>query len=512
MEVFSEQMTKLEVLNQVGLALFLLIPLILIARTVVAGTHYSPILIIVVFGLSMGYILFATGVSEPGLPGFPIIGLISGTVVIVLTGVFFAGGQELRKLFGGTKMEPDQTFIPSEEEAIVGTKRTQMVSIIRTFFLLLGIGASIRLTMGDDGGCLSPYYPIIAYIGLLGGLIIIDLKDTIANKSSYIRKGAVEIAGILGLLIFTDYMSSWMKIILPLPQIFFVMIFSLTLGWFFYKWRFGPTIRALLFAGIPLALAGVFVVGGSRIAEAFAIVGMGPVIAYGFFGQVLWMFGGIALLMFFGRTYHVSSLGPGMAGALSHAGLTGACTGGDLGQVAATRAPIMINIPFFGHLILFPILAMSIERGELMVLPTIAAALVGVIITALSLRTLKNANGDDRQEVKGLMQFSLGWQFCAIFGGLVLLHLSGMPLAHAVMAKSSGVSHFGLFAATHGGMFGPEAAGLITFIFAMPFLVHPLVFFMFGQGMEKKGKMPTIPVYVLGGLGIVGVICALLIM
>ena len=233
MEVFIEQIAKLQVLNQIGLALLLLIPLVLIARTVVAGTYYSPILIIVVFGLSMGYVLFLTGVSEPGLAGFPIIGLISGTVIIVLTGIFFAGGQELRKLFGGTKMEPDQTFIPSEEEAVVGTKRTQMASIIRTFFLLLGIAASTRLILGDDGSYLSPYYPIIAYIGLLGGLIIIDLKDTIANKSSYIRKGAVEIAGLLGLLVFTYYVSSWSENILPLPQIFFVMIFSLTLGWFF---------------------------------------------------------------------------------------------------------------------------------------------------------------------------------------------------------------------------------------------------------------------------------------
>lgn len=512
MEVLIQQMATLHVLNQIGLALFLLIPMVLIARTIVAGTYYSPILIIVVFGLSMGYVLSVTGVSEPGLHGFPIIGLISGTVIIVLTGIFFAGGQELRRLFGGIKIEQDQTFIPSEGEAIVGTKRTHLFSIIRAFFLLLGIGASTRLMLGDDDSYLSPYYPIIAYIGLLGGLIFVDLKDTIANKSLYIRKGAVEIAGILALLIFTYYVSLWIENMLPLPQIFFVMIFSSALGWLFYKWRFGPTARALLFAGIPVALAGVFVVGGSRVSEAFAIAGMGPVIAYGFFGQVLWMFGGIALLMFFSRIYHVRSLGPGMAGSLSHAGLTGACTAGDLGQVAATRAPIMINIPFFGHLILFPILAMSVEQSGLMVWPTIAAALVGVIVTVFALRTLRNANGNDLQEVKGLMQFSLGWQFTAIFAGIVFLHLSGMPLAHTAIAKASAISHFGLFAATHGGMFGPEAAGLITFIFAMPFLVHPLVFFMFGQGMGRKGEMPTIPAYILAVLGILGVIYALVIL
>jgi len=512
MEVLIEQIAKLHVLNQIGLAMFLLIPLVLIARTVVAGTYYSAILIIVIFGLSMGHILFATGIAEPGLAGFPIIGLISGTIVIVLTGIFFSGGQELRKMFGGKKMESDQTFIPSEEEAILGTKRTQLFSIVRTFFLLLGLGTLTRLILGHTDGDLSPYYPIIAYIGLLGSLIIIDHKDTIANKSLYVRKGVVEIAGILALLIFTYYVALWIENILPLPQIFFIMIFSLTLGWFLYKWRFGPTIRALVFAGIPLALAGVFVVGGSRIAEAFAIVGMGPVIAYGFFGQVFWMFGGIVLLMFFGRAYYARSLGPGMAGSLSHAGLTGACTAGDLGQVAAARAPIMINIPFFGHLVLFPILALSIARGGLLIWPTIAAALVGIIITVVSLRTLRRAGGEDRKEVKGLMLFSLGWQFCAIFGGLVWLQLSGMPLAHAAMAKSSSISHFGLFAATHGGMFGAEAAALITFIFAMPFLVHPLVFFMFGQAMGKKEGMPRIPAYVLSVLGMLGVIYALFIM
>ncbi len=512
MEPLIGQPAALHVLSQIGIALILLIPLVLIARTVVAGTSYSPVLIIVVFGLFMGYILFATGVATPGLPEFPIIGLISGTIIIVLTGIFFAGGQELRKLFGRVKMEPDQTFVPSEEEAIIGTKRTQLFAIIRTFFLVLGIGATIRIILGNNSSYLSPYYPIIAYLGLLGGLILIDLKDTIANKASYIGKGAVEIAGIVTLLIFTYYISVWIKEIVPLPQIFFVMISSLTLGWVLHKWHFGPTIRALLFAGIPLALAGVFVVGGSRIIEVFVVAGIGSVIAYGFFGQVLWMFGGIAVLMLFAKTYHVRSLGPGMAGSLSHAGLTGACTAGDLGPVAAARASIMVNIPFLGHLILFQLLAISIDLGRLMILPTIAAALVGVSMTGWSLRTLRNAEGNNQQEVKGLMQFSFGWQFTAIFTGLALLHLSGMPFAHTAMAKASSISHFGLFAATHGGMFGSEAAGLITFIFAIPFLVHPLVFFMFGQGMGKKGIMLTTPVYVLAVLGALGVIYSLWIL
>lgn len=49
---------------------------------------------------------------------------------------------------------------------------------------------------------------------------------------------------------------------------------------------------------------------------------------YGFFGQLLWMFGWILLLIAFGKANHVRTLAPGMVGSLSHSGLTGACTAG----------------------------------------------------------------------------------------------------------------------------------------------------------------------------------------
>jgi hypothetical protein len=77
------------------------------------------------------------------------------------------------------------------------------------------------------------------------------------------------------------------------------------------------------------------------------------------------------------------------------------------------------------------------------------------------------------------------------------------------MATSSSLSHFGLFAAIQGGMAGEAAAGMIAFVFAMPFLVHPLVFFMFGRAMERGGRMPQAPVAVIAGIGLVGVIAAL---
>jgi hypothetical protein len=110
-------------------------------------------------------------------------------------------------------------------------------------------------------------------------------------------------------------------------------------------------MRALLFAGIPIILAANFLVGGSLMSETFSIGGIGPVFMYGFFGQVFWMFGGISLLMLIAKTSSIRNLAPGMAGSLSHAGLTGACTAGDFGEEAARRAPIMINIPFFGHIL-----------------------------------------------------------------------------------------------------------------------------------------------------------------
>jgi hypothetical protein len=77
------------------------------------------------------------------------------------------------------------------------------------------------------------------------------------------------------------------------------------------------------------------------------------------------------------------------------------------------------------------------------------------------------------------------------------------------MSKSSALSHFGLFAALQGGMFGPDAAALISFVFAMPFLVHPFVFFLFGRAMENNGEMPRLPVYILAIVGLLGVLYAI---
>ncbi|BAM48501.1 hypothetical protein [Amphibacillus xylanus] len=506
MEFMIEQFSNMNLLNQFWISLFLIIPIVLISRTVVAGTRYSPILIVVIFGLTMGYILVETGVAEPGLPSFPMVNLIASSTIIALVVTFFVGGQALRKLLSKDDSEIDELVIPSDEESVLGTTRTQMVMIIRAFFLLIGIEGATRVLIGQSNSALSEVYPLIAYIGIVGAVIFIDNRATIKNKPLYIRKGIIEIIAIILVLYLSSLISQWISPIIALPQIFFTMVLSSLTGALLYRWSLGPTIKALLFAGIPVVLAGNFMVGGSRMGEAFSVEGMSAVLAYGFFGQLLFMFGGIALMMFLGKTNHIRNLAPSAAGALSHSGLTGAATAGDLGSEAQRRTPIMVNMPFFGHIFVFSILAISSERGSLWMWPSVLVVVIGLVLTLISMKTLRKSNGDDAQEVKALMQFSFGWQVVAVFGGLLLLTLGSLPLDYAGMGTTSSLSHFGLFAATQGGLFGAEAAHLIPFIFSMPFLVHPVVFFMFGKAMKDNGRMPEKTVYAITAVGIIGVL------
>ena len=510
MEDIFTQIVKLQVFNQLWLSLVIIIPLVLISRSAVAGTKYSPILLVVVFGLAMGYILVSSGVCTAGLPQFLVIDLLSRTTIIALIASFFVGGQELRKVFGNVTVEHSEMKIPSLEEVTIGTNRTQLYHIIRTFFVLLGIETAYRSIVGIQDAGYSKYYPLLAYIGIVCSIILIDFKATYHNKKYYVRKGVLETVTICFVLIITFYISGWIKPVIALPQIFFAMLITAGLGALCYRWHIGPTVKSLLFAGLPIVLAANFIIGGSRIAEALTISGMNSVLAFGFFGQIVWMFGGIALLMLFAKTSHVRNLAPGLAGGLSHAGLTGACTAGDLGTTAESRTPIMINLPFAAHIFVFSILALCAERGALIMIPSEVVLLCGVILTLWSLRTLRKAGGEDRKEVKGLMQFALGWQITAIFGSFVLLSFFGMSLHHVALSATSSLSHFGLFAATQSGMFGKEVADLLPFIFAMPFLVHPFVFYLFGRAMEKGGNMPKIPVFILVGLGVMGVVYALI--
>jgi hypothetical protein len=508
MEAPFDSIDHLQFLNQFWWSLFILVPMVLIARTVVAGTRYSPILIIVIFGLLMGFILTVSGVTPPGLPDFPLLDILSRTTIIALAVTFFVGGQQMRRLFSRLSVPRDESVIYCMDEVVLGTARTHLVFIIRAFFLLIGIEAVSKYLLGispDDA--IGRYYSLIAYLGLVISIILIDNRAVIDNKQAYLRRGLLEIAGLVAVLIISFHVSVWIRPLIALPQIFFVMILSSTLGMWLYRVKHGPTFRCMLFAGIPIILAANFLIGGSLISGTLSIPGITPVLMYGFFGQMMWMFGGIALLMLIARTASIRNLAPGMAGALSHAGLTGACTAGDFGEEASRRAPVMINIPFIGHIFVFSLLALSIERGSLLYLPAAIVGLVGIGLSVLSFIIIRNSSGEERKEITGLMYYSLGWQLTAVFIGLLLL--SKMSLPYAGMAKSSALSHFGLFAATQGGMFGTEAAALIAFVFAMPFLVHPVVFFLFGRAMENNGEMPRLPVYILALIGLGGVLFGL---
>ena len=506
MEKILQDIAHIQMLDQLIITFLLIIPIILIARTIVSGTKYSPILIVVIFGLLMGFFLVKGNVATPGIVELPLIILMSKVTVTALIASFFVGGQELKKILCHQKIQEDDTMIPCNDEILLGTKHTQFIFIIRAFCILLGIEGVYRILQGvPTTDPLNSFYPIMAYLGIVGSVIFIDPKAKLKNKRQYIGKGLLEMLMILGILLLSSLISRWINPLIALPQIFFAMMISAGLGAIFSDWKFGPTLRSLLFAGIPVVLAGNFIVGGSLLGEAFQISGMKAVMAYGFFGQLFWMFGGLTLLIVFAKANHIRNLGPGMAGSLSHSGLTGACTAGDLGDVAASRAPIMINIPFFGHIFVFSILAASASRGSLYIGWVSPLVAVGIVLTILALRILRNAKGDNAKEVKGLMQFSFGFQIVAVFGSFLMLALSGMGINDSAMATSSAISHFGLFAAVQGGMFSEEAAALIPLIFAMPFLIHPFVFGLFGKAASNEGKMPVKAVITLFLIGVAGV-------
>ena len=95
MDQLANQMANAHILNQFWLTFLMVISMVLVSRTFVAGTRYSPILIIVVFGLLMGMILVNTGMATPGLPEFPIVDLGSKVTITALIASFFVGGQEI---------------------------------------------------------------------------------------------------------------------------------------------------------------------------------------------------------------------------------------------------------------------------------------------------------------------------------------------------------------------------------------------------------------------------------
>ncbi|HSW41527.1 MAG TPA: hypothetical protein VLM76_03360, partial [Patescibacteria group bacterium] len=294
-------------LNQFWLTLLLLVPIVLVARAVVAGTRYSPVLVIVVFGLSMGAVLVATQADTPGLPDLDLLGMLGRATIVALAASFFVGGQELRRLFGGASMPDDTSVVLNKGEVILGTGRTQLFFIVRAFFVLLGVDAMVRMLLGT-GGELADYMPLLAYLGLVFAAIVIDPGAQVENRRRYLGKGALELALLVLGLVVAKLLSDWVREVAAFPPIFFVMLMAVMLGWAFPRWRHGPAVRALMFGGIPVVLAANFLVGGSLIVDALGLEGMTPVLLYGFFGQIMWMFGGISLLILLGRTAAVRNL------------------------------------------------------------------------------------------------------------------------------------------------------------------------------------------------------------
>jgi hypothetical protein len=118
--------------------------------------------------------------------------------------------------------------------------------LIRAFFILIGIESLKRVIVGyNNNEPLDSFYPLLGYIGLVGSIILIDYRAKITNKPVYIRKGILETALILGVLVLSWHIAGWVRPIIALPEIFFAMVLSVTLGMTFSRWKFGPTIRAL---------------------------------------------------------------------------------------------------------------------------------------------------------------------------------------------------------------------------------------------------------------------------
>ena len=501
--------TTLLIFDQFWLTVFLLIPMILIARMLVNGTKYSPILFVVVLGLALGFILNAVGVVEPGMPTLPMTDMVGGAAVLALIPTIFSGGQALRKKFGKIDFEPEELEIASTEKAFVGTTLNQLISVVRALFLIIGIASLVRVVLGANSNGFSTYYAVFAFIGIACSTLLVDPKAIIAKEKLYLKKGIIELLTIAAILVISSLLTSWVGPFIALPQIFFAMIMAIPLGAVFYKWSYGPTVKSLLYTGLPVVLSANFLIGGSRLSQVAELPGMTPVLVFGFFGQLFWLFGGVSLLMLLSKTTIVRNLAPAIAGGMSHSGLTGACTAGDFGPEAASRAPITVNMPFVAHPFIFGILAVSAAAGALSMIPSLIMVGVGIALVLYGTKKLKVAGGDDAKEVASMTTFAQGWTFTAVFGSMTLLSAFGMPMEYMALAVTSSLSHFGLFAATQGGMFGQAAADLLPMIFAMPFLVHPFVFYFFGKAMENNNEMPKKPVYILALIGIVGIAVSL---
>ncbi len=116
-----EELSHISAFNHYFLTMVILITMVLVSRTIVAGTKYSSILVIVIFGLTMGALLVKSGIAAPGLSEFPAIVLVSQTTIIALIATFFVGGQEIRRILSKQEIDTEIFMTPSKEEVVLGT-------------------------------------------------------------------------------------------------------------------------------------------------------------------------------------------------------------------------------------------------------------------------------------------------------------------------------------------------------------------------------------------------------
>lgn len=160
-----ENLSYLVAFNHLFFSMVAVVIMVLLARTVVAGTKYSAVLMIVVFGLLMGTLFVESGLAQPGLGDFPVIVLLGQTTVIALIASFFVGGQEIRRLLMKQLGSVESLVEPGKHEVFVGTTSTQLVYVIRAFVLLMSIEMVSALISGRSGSHpLGESYMALAYV------------------------------------------------------------------------------------------------------------------------------------------------------------------------------------------------------------------------------------------------------------------------------------------------------------------------------------------------------------
>lgn len=489
----------------------LLFLLILIARAVVARTDYSSVLILIVFGLAMGIVLTRSGITTPGIPELPLIDLINRSSVIALVVIFFNGGRELRKIFGDVPLPREEILAPSHREVFYGTNSSHLTLLIRSFFLLIGISGISRLLLGmspDDP--LQHYYPLMGYVSLIIALVLIDTKAIVQSRRHYIQRGIIEIFLLLGILIAANSLTLWQGNTIELPEILFIIILSSALGASMYNWQLGATFNALLFGGLPLVLTANFIVGGSLLEDSISKAGefdtsFIAALLYGFVGQLFWLFGGMSLIIWFGKNRYMRNLISGISGGLSHTGLLAASTAGEFGKMTAVRAAILSIISLFSYLFVTIIARLSMGRPIRIVVLTVLVILLGLAITAWSLKLLRRAENLESEEIRALMLFSFGWQMLALFGGVLIFQTFNIDASYGDTVQSANLSHLGLFAILQEGTTNGISGRLMPFIHAMPLLAYPILFWLFGNTINNQGKISTAAVRVISLLSVAGI-------